>query len=259
MRRWAWFGPAFVVAFVASIVVGGALATGDTLYLPDASVADLRAFYGHNLPAVVAQSALQVLAAVALYLFGRGLHRSLWPNRPDGLDRPDRLGRVAAWGNAAAAGFLLLSVLTSVSLAAVAERADAGVVSALGTATLLCGGAVHLAGLAVFVTASSVAGLRRRTRGRWVFRYGRWAGPLVAVSVVSIVWPPLLRLEPLWRLVAIVWIVGVTVAARRSGGVASPGRLGRPGGLSRLIHPEPSQPARPVLAAGVSCRRGTGW
>ncbi|MEV4199669.1 hypothetical protein [Micromonospora globbae] len=224
MRRWAWFGPAFVVAFVASIVVGGALATGDTLYLPDASVADLRAFYGHNLPAVVAQSALQVFAAVALYLFGRGLHRGLWPDRLDGLDR---LGRVAAWGNAAAAGFLLLSVLTSVTLAAVAERAGAGVVSALGTATLLCGGALHLAGLAVFVTASSVAGLRRRTRGRWVFRYGRWAGPLVAVSVVSIVWPPLLRLEPLWRLVAIVWIVGVTVAALRNGLDRTPRAAGR--------------------------------
>ncbi|MEV1331409.1 hypothetical protein AB0J20_17745 [Micromonospora costi] len=225
MRRWAWFGPAFVVAFVASIVVGGALATGDSLYLPDASVADLRAFYGHNLPAVVAQSALQVLAAVALYRFGRGLHRNLWPDRPDGLDR---LGRMAAWGNAAAAGFLLLSVLTSVTLAAVAEPADAGVVSALGTATLLSGGALHLAGLAVFVTASSVAAsLRRRTRGRWTFRYGRWAGPLVAVSVVSIVWPPLLRLEPLWRLVAVVWIVGVAVAALRGGLDRTPRAAGR--------------------------------
>ncbi|MGI5240605.1 hypothetical protein [Dactylosporangium sp. CA-139066] len=213
MKRWGWFGPVFAVALVASIVAGGALTTGKTLYLPGASVEDLRAFYGGSRAAVLTQSVLQVLAAAALYLFGRGLHAALWPGRA--FAAAGRLERAAAWGNRAAAGFLLLSVLTSLILAAVADTAGAGVVSALGKATLLCGGALHLGGFAGLVAAASVAGLRSDARTRWMFRYGRWAAPLIAVSVVSIAWPPLVRLEPLYRLLAIVWIVGVGVAALR--------------------------------------------
>jgi hypothetical protein len=214
MTKWGWFGPVFVIAFVGSIAAGSALTTGRTLYLPGASVADLRAFYSGNPGTVLAQSALQALAAAALYLFGRGLYATMWP------DRPDRLGQVVVWGNRAAAGFLLLSVLTSLALAAAAGSASADVVAALGKATLLCGGALHLGGLAALVTAASLAGLRGGARTRWVFHYGRWAGPVIAVSLVSIAWPPVVKLEPLYRLLGIVWIVGVAVAAVRH-------RLGR--------------------------------
>lgn len=209
MKKWGWWGPVFVAAFIGSIAAGGALATGKALYLPGASAADLRTFYTDSRTAVFAQCAVQALASVALYLFGSGLVGTLWPARRD------RLGQVAAWGARAAAGFLLLSVLASLVLVAVADTAAAGLLTALGKVTLVCGGALHLGGFAALVTATSAAALRGGARSRWAFHYGRFVGPVVAVSLVSVAWPPLVRLEPLFRLLAIVWILGVAVAALR--------------------------------------------
>src|SRR5690348_9215318 len=98
MKKWGWWGPVFVAAFIGSIAAGGALAAGKALYLPGASAADLRAFYTESRTAVFAQCGAQALAAVALYLFGSGLVGTLWPARRD------RLGQVSAWGTRAAAG-----------------------------------------------------------------------------------------------------------------------------------------------------------
>jgi hypothetical protein len=65
-RRWGWWGFVFTAAFVASLVAGGALAVGKTLYLPGASAAQLRDFYSANGLAVGVQSGLQAVAAVLL-------------------------------------------------------------------------------------------------------------------------------------------------------------------------------------------------
>ncbi|NJC73839.1 hypothetical protein HC031_29605 [Planosporangium thailandense] len=222
-RRWGWWGVLFVVAFVASIPVGSALVAGNTLYLPGASAAELRDFYTVSGTAVFVQSALQALAAFALYEFGCGARATVGRGRSV---------PVMTAGMVAAAGFLLVSDICSILLAVTAQTTSDGLVSGLGKATLLSGGTLHLLGLAVLVTAASGVALRSDTRTRWVFHYGRVVGPLLALSVVSTVWPPFVKAEVLWRLLAIVWIVGVAVAALR-------GRIGS------------SQADRPVRTAGV--------
>jgi hypothetical protein len=204
-RRSGWWGFVFTAAFIASLVAGGALAVGKTLYLPDASATQLREFYSTNGLAVGVQSALQAVAALALLMFGRRLRA---------------FGRAGYGGTVAAAGFLGLSVVLSVVLTVVAASATDGTLSVLGRAALICGGALHLLGTAVLMWSVSGGALRSGARTRWVFHYGLIAGPLVALSCASILWSPLIKLEPLFRLVAIVWIIGVAVAVLR-------GRLGR--------------------------------
>jgi hypothetical protein len=212
-RRWGWWGFVFTVAFVASLVAGGALAVGATLYLPDASAAQLRDFYSSNGLAVGVQSGLQALAALALFLFGRRLRA---------------FGRAVHGATVAAAGFLALSVVLSMLLSVVAASTSDAVVSGLGRAALICGGALHLLGTAVLVRSASTGGLRSGTRTRWVFRFGLVAGPLIGLACASLLWPPLIRLEPLFRLLAIVWIIGVALAVLR-------GRIGR------TVEPVPSR------------------
>jgi hypothetical protein len=204
-RRWGWWGFLFTAAFVASLVAGGALAVGKTLYLPGASTAQLRDFYSTNALAVSVQSGLQAVAALALLLFGHRLRT---------------FGRAAYGGAIAAAGFLAVSVLLSVLLTVVAASAPDTVLSVLGRAALICGGALHLAGTAVLMRSTSTGALRSGTRTRWVFRYGLVASLLIALACASIAWSPLIKLEPVFRLLAMVWIIGVSVAVVR-------GRLAR--------------------------------
>ncbi len=207
-RRWGWWGIVFVVAFVAAIVAGNALAT-TSLYLPGASVAELRGFYSGSGTAVLAQSALQVLAAVALYRFGRGA----------GAGRAHRAVTVGTVGTVATSGFLFLSALLSLVMVVEARSAGTGSVRALATAVLLSGGALHLLGLALLITAASAGA---EPGAPWTYRYGRIVGPVLALSVLSIAWRPLIRAEPALRLLGAVWIVAVGVAALRGrGGVTA--------------------------------------
>lgn len=197
-RRWGWWGIVFVVAFVAAIAAGNALAN-TSLYLPGASVAELRAFYTGSSTAVLVQSALQILAAVALYRFGRGA-------------APGPALRAVTVGTASTSGFLLLSALLSLVMLVEARSAGTGSVRSLATAILLSGGALHLLGLALLITAASAAA---EPGAPWMYRYGRIVGPVLALSVVSIAWQPLIRAEPALRLLGAVWIVAMGVAALR--------------------------------------------
>jgi hypothetical protein len=226
-RRWGWWGIVFVVAFIASIPAGNALTVGKSLYLPDASAVELRDFYTTSTTAVLVQSALQMLAAFALYRFGRGVVAAFQSAAGGGRAVP-----AMAVGAVAPAGFLVVSVVSSLVLVVSAKSASDAIVAGLGEVTLLSGGPLHLVGFAVLIGAASFVAMRSRTATRWVLHYGRIAGPLLAVSVISIGWPPLTKVEPLWRLLAIVWIVGVAVAVLR-------GRIGN------------GHAARPTRAVGV--------
>ncbi|MFI2651157.1 hypothetical protein [Micromonospora fulviviridis] len=219
--RWGWWGIVFVAAFVASIAAGSVLKAGESLYLPEASVTQLRDYYSASGAAVIAQSALQVLAAIALYRFGYRLRAAL---RPDG----PRTAAVAGWGSALAAGALLASVVCSLALVQVATSAGDAVVAGLGKTALVLGGAIHLLGSGILISAASAVAWRTRRRPRWVFGYGTFGGPLVAASALSIVLPPLVRPEPVFRLLAAVWLVGLGIGVLR-GGLAS----------SRVSQPSP--------------------
>jgi hypothetical protein len=207
-RLWGWWGIVFVVAFVASIAAGSALNAGESLYLPEASVTQLRDFYSANGTAVLAQSALQVLGAIALYRFGYRLRAAL---RPGGT----RAAAGVGWGSALAAAALLASVVCSLALMEVVTVAGDTVIAGLGKAALVLGGPIHLLGSGILITAASAAAWRSNRRPRWVFGYGRFGGPLVGASALSIVLPPLVRPEPAFRLLAAVWLVGLGIGVLR--------------------------------------------
>lgn len=209
-RRWAWWGILFAPLFIASIVAGNALLATKSLYLPQASAAELRAFYTGNRTAILVQSALQALAALALYRFGRGVTTTLRP-----VARRAATTRTMAAGTAAASGFLVLAIGCSLLLTASAASLGDAAITVLGKATLMFGGALHLIGLATLITAASITTLRSGTRGRWVGYYGQVIGPLMLLSVLSIVWAPLVKAEVPWRLLASVWIIGVAIVALR--------------------------------------------
>ena len=106
-------------------------------------------------------------------------------------------------------------MLCAVLLLVVASSASAGVVAALGKLALVLGGAIHLLGSGLLVAAVSIAAWPSRRRPRWVFAYGRAAGPLVAASALSVVVPPLVKPEPAVRLLAAIWIVGLALGVLR--------------------------------------------
>jgi hypothetical protein len=199
---WGWSGVAFVVAFVASIVVGNLLAVGPSLYLPEASVTQTREFYSNNDTVVLAQSALQILAAVALAWFGLKL-AARWRS----IAYPP-LARMLSWSAGIAAGALLTSVGCVLVLSVLGPSADDTTVSALAKAALLLGGPVHLLSSGLLIVLTSVTGRRVRLAPRWLMSYGRIAGPLVMASA-------LVRPEPAFRIVAAVWIIGVGLAVAR--------------------------------------------
>ncbi|SCF14059.1 hypothetical protein GA0070214_1079 [Micromonospora chaiyaphumensis] len=206
-RRWGWWGIVFVAAFVASIAAGSALKAGESLYLPDASVAQLRDFYAASRSAVLVQSALQILAAVALYRFGWRLRTALHT-------KGTRAGAVLGWGTAITAGSLFASVVCGLALLLATQAGDT-TVAGLGRAALVLGGAAHLLGAGLLIAAASAVAWRSHRRPRWVFGYGRLVGPLVAASALSILLPPLVRPEPAFRLLAAVWLVGTGIAILR--------------------------------------------
>lgn len=226
----------FVVAFLASIVAGNMLTVGPSLYLPGASVEQLRVFYGTSGAAVIVQSGLQALAAIALYWFGIRMRAAL--RGAGGRRAVTAMG----WGTGIAAGSLLASVGCALVLMLVAASASDGAVAGLGRSTLVLGGAAHLLGSGLLITVTSTVALRSGARTRWVFGYGRFAGPVVALSAVSVLFPPLIRPEPPFRLLAAVWIVGAAVAALR--GRLTAGPTGRPS--RRTVLQPPSSRTNPI-------------
>lgn len=206
-QGWRLGGVAFVVCFIVSLVAGAALAKV-SLYLPGASPGELRAYYTASRAAVLVSSALQLVAAFGLALFGAGLAA-----RAGG--RPSRLGyRLAA-------ASLAVSALLSVLMVVLGADASDGTMRVFGRLILVTGGALHLAGLALLVWSASRAAAAAGLRPRPAWRAGLVIAPLLAVSLVSIFLLPVTRLEPLWRLLGAVWIVWVCT-----------------GGLAAAAHPD---------------------
>ncbi|MFL6057041.1 MAG: hypothetical protein ACJ72W_29705 [Actinoallomurus sp.] len=205
---WRLAGVGFVLAFVASLVASGALATM-SLYLPDASAAQLREYYTGSVAAVVTAAILQAVGAVCLAWFSVGLARTLDP----AAGPVARRVRWAGWVSAAA---FAASVVLSLLLVLIADGAGNGTLKGLGRLTLACGGALHLTGLGILVWFVSRSGLPAGFRPRWALLFGLVLAPLLAVSLVSIVVTPVTRLEPLWRLLSAIWVIALCVAGRRT-------------------------------------------
>ncbi|PYC69149.1 hypothetical protein C7C46_28275 [Streptomyces tateyamensis] len=197
-RGWRLGGPGFVVGFVASLVAGAVLARS-SLYLPGAGAAELRVYYGASGLAVVVAALLQLLAAAGLLWFGLGLSSAVGA---------DRRARYASW--LAAAAFAGSAVL-SLALAGLAHGAGEGTLVASARLALALGGPLHLAGLAGLLRYGSRTAQDAGRGPRWVLRFGTLVAPLLLLSLVSLALPAATRVEPLWRLLAAVWLVTVGV------------------------------------------------
>src|SRR5689334_25440996 len=66
---WRLGAPVFVIGFVASLIAGASLAQ-TSLFLPGATATQLRDYYTHSQLAVMASTALQLVAALGLLWFG---------------------------------------------------------------------------------------------------------------------------------------------------------------------------------------------
>ncbi|MFJ3339440.1 hypothetical protein [Streptomyces sp. NPDC086766] len=192
----------FVIGFVASLVAGALLARS-SLFLPGATAGQLRDYYTGSQLAVGVSSLLQLLAAAGLAWFGHGLSAAVGA------------GRWATSATWLAASAFVLSCALSLSLVAVAGSVGDGTLLVLARLTLAFGGPVHLTGLAGLLWFSSRAALAHGQGPRWVMRFGILISPLLLVSLVSLILPAVTRGEPLWRLLAAVWLIAVSAANLR--------------------------------------------
>jgi hypothetical protein len=194
-------GPLFVAGFIASIAAGAALAK-TSLFLPGASANELRDYYTHSGAAVVTAAVLQILAAGALLWFGRGVADTVGGGR-----------RVKTMAWIAAGAFAASAVLSLVSMAMAATASD-GTLHLVGRLTLALGGPAHLLGLGGLIWIASRAARESGRGPRWVWKFGTVVAPLMLLSLVSVAAPPLVRAEPLWRLLTAVWIITVSLRAK---------------------------------------------
>ncbi|MFD5463732.1 hypothetical protein ACFWIQ_13065 [Kitasatospora sp. NPDC127059] len=214
---WRRGGPVFVVGFVISLVLGAVLSRS-SVYLPTATPGQLRDYYDHSGTAVTVSSLLQLIAAGGLLRFGLGATAVVGAGRR---------ARYATW---LAAGAFALSSGLALSLTVVAGSAGDGTLLVLARLTLVIGGPIHLAGLAGLLWSVSRRALAEGLGPRWLARFGVAVGPLLLISLASLLVPAVAVVEPLWRLLAAVWINGVSAAglgrADRRGAVAESGRTG---------------------------------
>lgn len=201
-RGWRLGGPVFVIGFVASLIAGAVLARS-SLFLPGATAAQLRDYYSHSGIAVGVSALLQLVAAVGLVWFGVGVSTAVGAGRR---------ARVATWVAAAA---FVVSCVVSLTLVAVASGVGDGTLLVVARLTLAFGGPVHLAGLAGLLWFGSRAALAAGRGSRLVMRFGVVVSPLLLASLASLAVPAVTRVEPLWRLLAAVWLIAVSASALR--------------------------------------------
>ncbi|MFI8459506.1 hypothetical protein [Kitasatospora sp. NPDC085464] len=209
-RGWRLGGPVFVIGFIASLVLGAVLARG-SVFLPTATAGQLRGYYEHSGTAVAVSSLLQLVAAAGLLRFGFGASTAVGA---------DRRARYAVW---LAAGAFAVSSALALALAAVATRAGDATLVVLARLTLAVGGPIHLAGLAGLLWYVSRRALAQERGPRRLLLFGAAAGPLLLLSLISIPVPAATRVEPLWRLLAAVWITGVGAAGLGRADTGDPG------------------------------------
>jgi hypothetical protein len=79
----------------------------------------------------------------------------------------------------------------------------------------LAGGPAHVASLAPFVGAGSIAALRTKALPRWIPWFGIVAAAISLFCLVSLIWYPASIFIPLGRVLSFVWSVAVSVVLVR--------------------------------------------
>lgn len=201
---WALSGVLFAAFFMASLVLGGVLASGP-LPLPGTSAADVTRYYTESRTAVLVSGLFQVLSAISLFVFS--LCAAAFVRRAG--SEAGTLPRLTLGGGALAAIFLLASALLGWVLALTAAELGLGLVGTLRSLNFLTGGAAHVASLGLFVGTASIAALRAEILPRWILGLGIIAAALSILSLSSLLWFPATILLPLGRLLSLVWSIAL--------------------------------------------------
>ena len=206
LRR-ALSGVLFAAFFIAGDVLRGVLAL-TPLPLPGAPAAEVARYYAESRTAVLAVGVVQILSAVALFVFAGCVVHVVRRATRGGSALP----RMTAAGGALAAAFLLVSAILALALVAVAPGGNLDLVGALRSLNFLTGGTLHVAALGLFAGAASLAAREARALPGWIV----WVGIVLAVpailSLASLAWYPANFFILLGRLLAFVWCIAAGIA-----------------------------------------------
>jgi hypothetical protein len=203
---WALSGMLFVAFFIASLVLGGMLASGP-LHLSVAHPAGVVNYFTDNQTAALAWSLCLILSAVSLFVFVAPVAtfvRSIVGER-----------RALIWltsvGGALAAVLLLASALFGLMLAVPAGAVGLDLVDTLRDLIFLSGGTLHVASLGLFIGATSIAAAKANALARWIQWLGIVASVLAILSLASLILYPASILIPLGRLLCYVWSIATSL------------------------------------------------
>lgn len=200
-------GLLFAAFFFAGDILGGALAP-IPLPLPGAPAAEVVRYYDASRTAVIAVGVLQMLAAGALLVFAGCV--VAFVRRVRGEE--ETLPRLAVVGGVAAAVFLLICALLSLTLVPVAAGGNLSLVGALRQMSFLTGGALHVASLGLFVGAASIAARGAWALPGWIVWLGFVQGAVAILSLASLVLFPAALLILVGRMLGFIWCIAVGIA-----------------------------------------------
>lgn len=207
-RLWrALSGVLFAAFFIAGDILRGALAPVP-LPLPDATAAEAARYFVESRTAVLAVGAVQILSAIALFIFAGCVVRVVRQTQRAGSALPS----LTLAGGVLAAAFLLVCALLALALVPAAAGGDLALVGTLRTLNFLTGGTLHVASLGLFAGAASLAARRSRALPRWI----AWLGIALAVpallSLLSLAVYFANAFILLGRLLGFVWCIAAGIA-----------------------------------------------
>jgi hypothetical protein len=207
---WALSGVFFVALFIAGLLLSGMLAPAP-YPLPGVSSAEIVRYFSEGRIAVLMLGFLQGLSAISLFVFAACVAAFV-----RGTATGTRtLSGLTLGGGALAAAFLLLAALLSWVLALTVSEGGVALASTLHYLIFLAGGPAHVASLAPFVGAGSIAALRTKALPGWISWVGITAAASSLLCLLSLVWYPASIFIPLGRVLSFVWSVAVSVVLVR--------------------------------------------
>jgi hypothetical protein len=203
---WALSGVFFVALFIGGLVLSGVLAPAP-YPLPGASSAEIVRYFSEGRTAILMLGFLQALSAISLFVFAACV--AAFVRRTATGTRT--LSGLTFGGGTLAAAFLLLAAILSWVLALTVSEGGADLASTLHYLIFLAGGPAHVASLAPFVGAGSIAALGTKALPGWISWVGIAAAVISLLCLVSLIWYPASIFIPLGRGLSFVWSVAVSV------------------------------------------------
>src|SRR6266446_2038673 len=191
---------AFVVLFLASLILGTVLAGGE--HFPSPFAPGAVEWFSRHRTAVLAGAFLQFGASVPL-----GIYTATIVSRMQFFGLRVAGVHIALYGGLSASVFLALSALIQWVLGQADVASSAAAVRTLHHLALATGGFGHVVTLGLLLAGISVtAGLTRRLP-RWMMIFGLIVAALAELSSIGLVFRPAMLLLPLARFPALVWII----------------------------------------------------